>query len=138
MIKNVFILTILALSSFFLTGLLWADDVIKEGKWQITSSIDPKAQPDVITRCVTNANPIPDITKYAKEFDGCVPPKIQRSGSTVDYSETCSGQTGQISLKGHVEFTGESMKGQASLNTSINNYGSSVQTHLTGKYVGPC
>jgi hypothetical protein len=150
MIKNIFVATILLTFAVCATR-LWADDTIgnpntdtiKEGQWEITTAMNANpesksTQKDVITRCVTNANPIPDIHEFAKNFEGCIEPQVRKKGTTVDYNISCSSDAGQISLNGHVVFTGDTMQGDASIQTMVKGKANSVQTYITGKYVGTC
>jgi hypothetical protein len=124
-----------------------ADVGIKDGNWELVSTVDMSAQvagqativPKVTkTECITNVNPIANIQKMAKSFPGCSEPVLQKNGGTIDYSVSCNGDTAQMNMSGHFVYTGETMEGTANASSVVQGKTSNIKMHITGRYIGPC
>ena len=144
--KTLTFLTLGFISAIFaLSGVVMADEGIQEGNWELTSTVDVKADgngkvvPSVTkTECVTNADPIANVRKMAQEYSGCAEPQLQKNGGTVDYSVACSSDAGQMSMSGHFVYAGATMQGTASASAVMQGRSSNIKMNIVGKYIGPC
>ena len=149
--NKVLLLIIFFVLNLILINTSFANQAIKEGKWEIvstqsshvqssdastgSSSIENTQPPVTQTICITNANPLANLLPNTQ---GCPAPSITANGYTTELSFDCSvGQA--ISTKAHYAFTADTMTGSSNVKVGADSSnGVTTQTNVTGKYVGPC
>jgi hypothetical protein len=143
-----------------------ADDAIKPGKWQYTTTMQmpnmPQLPPGVklppnvqmqngrggmtvtTTQCITAADPSSAALKgtHVAERAGanCTTDHMDRSGGTASWAMTCATpEGGTMHIEGTAHYDGDQMEADVH-NTMTSAQGQSFETsvHATGQYLGPC
>jgi uncharacterized protein DUF3617 len=126
-----------------------AADEIRSGKWQFTTQMQTAGAPQAqarsggdtgitLTACIDPANPVPAEAQQGNLQ--CKRDSVERHGSTVSWSTTCTGPQGPpIRSAGAARYTGDSMEGTLTTRV-IGPNGQPVDNpgRITGHYLGPC
>lgn len=154
-------LSAIAILAVCLAGPAWADDAIKQGKWEFSAEVQvpnmPKLPPGVTlppgikmgqggikmsrTSCVNAATPMPaDIHPPQQQHGQCKVDRLESNGGAVRWDTTCAQPDGTvIHAEGVAHYTGDTM--EATLKAQVSGGGnpqSETTQHITGHYLGPC
>lgn len=146
-------------------GTARADDALKPGKWQFTTTMQmpnmPQLPPGVqlppnvqmqsgaggmtvtTTRCVKSGDPTAALNALHgtdKAGANCTTDRMDRSGNTMTWAMTCSTAAGgTMHMEGTARYDGDHMEADVK-NHLTEPQGRSFETaaHSTGQYLGPC
>ncbi len=126
----------LLISLFLLPGNLMAQvPDLKEGLWEITSSIDEPDMPKEMLRqtyknCLTKKDYIP----YKEEDKGCKVTKFDAKGNTVTWTIICKDAEGTSTGTGRVTYKGDTFEGLIKFKDPEGEMSMSMK----GRWVGKC
>ena len=138
--KHKYLFTAALLSALCITSPATAAPDMKEGFWEITSTMNmpgmPMAMPAVsFSQCLTKEDMVP---QKAEPDQNCKITKQKTSGNTVTWSMKCTGEAPMEST-GKITYSGNSFQG--SMEMTINNPGMGpmhMTQKMSGKRLGPC
>ncbi len=110
---------------------------IKEGKWEITVTMESKGQmpfqlpPQTFTQCITKEKAIP---QEAQAGTGCQIVKNEIKGDTVSWVIECKSPEGTIISDGTVTYKGDNFDGTV----KIKHPNMEIVQKMTGKWIGEC
>lgn len=153
----------LALTALLLAAAMWQETAaaqtaqgIKPGRWEFTSQMQmpggaPQLPPGTQlppgvqmpagggmsashTSCIDPERAVPTDPRPECKID-----RMQRSGTTVNWSTTCTTAQGAVRSTGVAQYSGDTM--QATLETAIPQVGGRTMTttqRISGRYLGAC
>ena len=117
---------------------LFAADEMREGKWEITSSMDMpgmpiKMKPTVISHCYTKEDVKDQKKVVAGKNKDCIVTDMKKSGNKLTWKMKCTGKS-----KG--TFSGETIFGKDSYESTMNmqSEGRTMTTKSKARRVGDC
>ena len=116
---------------------------IKEGLWEMKTTIEMKGMPTQIppttTRtCISKSNMVPKPPAQGKQEQDCKMKDQKISGDTITYAMECTGRGGTTTeISGSMTYTGDSMEGTTNMKVS-GPASMEMSTKITGKYIGQC
>jgi Protein of unknown function (DUF3617) len=135
--KNGALFATVALTLFSGTAVFAAPDM-REGKWEITSTIDMpgmpmKIPPTVISHCYTKDDIKDEKRVVAGKNSDCTVTDVKKSGNKVSWKMKCTGKS-----KG--TFDGETIFGKDSYTSTMNmkSEGRSMTTKVKARRIGAC
>lgn len=110
---------------------------VKEGKWEITTTMEmpgmPMQMPPMVTtQCITKKDFIPESNPQPNA--DCTPLKMKVNGNTAKWSIKCKTDDGVMTGSGKVTYSGSTFAGEM----KINQGGMTVTSKMKGKYIGKC
>ncbi|GAV20522.1 hypothetical protein MMIC_P1490 [Mariprofundus micogutta] len=113
--------------------------ILEEGEWEMTTQMEmsgmpagmPAMPPMTHRQCLSNDMMVPAQTDKHQNCE-----KIEQlvSGNTVTWSMRCTAN-GMISeMSGTTTYSGDTMEGSMHMNSQ----GMTMESHITGKRLGPC
>jgi len=116
---------------------------IKEGLWEITTSMEmpgmPVKMPAATMRtCISKNDMVPKPSAPKGQEQDCKMKDQNISGNTVSYSMECKGKDGSTTeMSGKMTYTGDTMEGTTTIKIGAPTP-MEMSSKMTGKYVGPC
>jgi Protein of unknown function (DUF3617) len=113
-----------------------AQDRVPAGQWQFTSQAENQqaAQSQIgsnFTNCIDPMRSVPVDPKISCRVHG-----MNRSGTAVTWSTTCTTEQGTFQSQGVAQYRGGAMSGR--LTTEVPVLGGQVVQRISGRYLGPC
>lgn len=109
---------------------------MKEGKWEITSTVEMKGmpagmmKPQTFTTCLKQTDYVP---KNADQKD-CTMKDVNVSGSTVSWEAVCKDSSG----KGTITYAGDTYDGTMEMTMKEGGKDMNMKMTMKGKHIGPC
>lgn len=109
---------------------------MKEGKWEITSTMEMKGMPagmtppQTFTACLKQTDYVP---KNAEQKD-CTMKDVNVSGNTVSWEAVCKDSSG----KGTITYAGDTYDGAMDMTMKEGGKDMSMKMTMKGKHIGPC
>ena len=137
---NYFNRVIPALLILFTSSVCFAEQILHEGEWEMTTKIDMSSMPEGMpslpdmqhSQCITNDMMVPRQKSHDSESCKMIDQSV--SGHTVTWHIRCTNDGITSDMNGTYTYTGETMKGTTIMNTQ----GMKMVSHITGKRLGPC
>lgn len=135
--KNVVVLAAVAVVALSCSNVFAANEM-REGKWEITSSVDMpgmpvKMKPTVVIHCYTKEDVKDEKKVVANKNRDCTVTDMKKSGNKVNWKMKCTGKS-----KG--TFSGETIFGKDFYESTMNmqSEGRSMTTKSKAKRIGDC
>jgi hypothetical protein len=135
--KSVIIIAVVTFVAFFCIPVS-ASSQMREGKWEITSSMDmpgmpTKMPPTVIQHCYTKEDVKDEKKIVANKNKDCAVTDMKKSGNKVTWKMQCTGKS-----KG--TFSGETIFGKDSYESTMNmqSEGHNMTVKTKAKRIGDC
>ena len=109
---------------------------MKEGKWEITSTVEMKGmpagmmKPQTFTTCLKQTDYVP---KNADQKD-CTMKDVTVSGNTVTWEAVCKDSSG----KGQITYAGDTYDGNMEMTMKEGGKDMNMKMTMKGKHIGPC
>ena len=109
---------------------------MKEGKWEITSTMEMKGMPEgmmkpqTFTTCLKQTDYVP---KNADQKD-CTMKDVNVSGNTVSWEAVCKDSSG----KGTITYAGDTYDGHMEMTMKEGGKDMNMKMTMKGKHIGPC
>lgn len=109
---------------------------MKEGKWEITSTVEMKGMPagmmppQTFTTCLKQTDYVP---KNADQKD-CTMKDVNVSGNTVIWEVVCKESSG----KGTITYAGDTYDGMMEMTVKEGGKDTHMKMTMKGKHIGPC
>ena len=109
---------------------------MKEGKWEITSTVEMKGmpagmmKPQTFTTCLKQTDYVP---KNADQKD-CTMKDVNVSGNTVSWEAVCKDSSG----KGTITYAGDTYDGTMEMTMKEGGKDMHMKMTMKGKHIGPC
>jgi len=128
---------IVALCTLALPAASFASDLMREGNWELTTTMDMpgmpmKMPPTVIQHCYTKED-VKDDKKTITTDKNCTVKDMKKSGNKITWKMTCTG-------KNAGEFSGETVYKGDSFDSSMKmlSQGHNMNMKVKGKRLGNC
>ena len=117
-----------------------AGQEIKEGRWDVTTSIEMSGMPVELppvthSQCITKENLVPD-TK--QQHGDCVISHSQVNSNTVSWTVTCETNEGTMTGNGEIIYQSDSFKGGLNMELNSPQGVMTMASTMTGQYKGAC
>ena len=136
------ILAVAAVLVILTSQLAGAEVNMKDGLWEITTSIEmpgmPMAmQPITVTQCLTKDNMVPEPQEQGA---ACKVADMKQSGNTISWNVKCVSDGETMTSKGHITYSGTTFSGTivSEAPTGMGAGPTTFTTKMQGRFLGPC
>lgn len=113
------------------------------GEWEVTATTEMTglpmkmpAQAGTYTYCITDDQSVPTPKDKQKE---CTVSDVKTEAGAVHWKIDCNGKDGKTTGSGKIAYQGDTMTGEQTMTLSgEDGMNIKIETHMTGKRLGPC